>query len=109
MKTNEQITEAQAIAFLKSYAKDILARFPQLTESSVSINIYASRASDGHSTSTVHLIGHGFRECAIESDLTKAVERASYSIETPEKILERARKAAAIAAENLARLEGRTA
>jgi len=101
----EPITEAQVTAFLMEYAKGLLARYPQIKESAASINVHAGRNYDGHTSATVHLIGHGFRECDIQSDLSKAEEGAARSIETPAKVLAKAREAAAEAAKNLAALE----
>ena len=101
----EPITEAQVTAFLMEYAKGLLARYPQIHESSVSIAVHTGGVYPGHSSATVHLIGHGFRECGIRSDLAGAEADASSGIETPAKVLARAREAAEQAAKNLAALE----
>lgn len=104
--TAPEITEAQAIAFLAAYARSLFDRYPQINESAVSLTVYAGRNYHGHNGATVHLIGHQFRECGIASELTKAEADAARFIDTPDKILERAREAARQATENLARLEG---
>lgn len=102
-----EITEAQVVAFLRSHAQGILARYPQVDDVSMHVQVFAMKRREGWSSATMHLGGPGFRECAIEDDLVTAERVAAASIETPEKVLAKAREAVAKAAADLALLEGR--
>lgn len=106
MKTNEELTEAQVVAWIEAKTRELLTRYPQCTGASIGMSVHIDAVSKFNSHQ-VHLIGHGWRDCGtgVEKDLAQCEREAAASIETPAKILAKAREVAAESARNLANLE----
>jgi hypothetical protein len=87
-----EITEAQVIAFCKAHCERLLKKYPQVERAGVQLGFSLSPSGDNYRTANVHLKGATFHECGIQDTLAASEEQAARPIETPEKILLKARR-----------------
>lgn len=104
--TEAEITEALIVEWLTAKTRELLTRYPQCTGAAIGMMIHMD-ADSTFPSHQVHLIGKGWRECGTgpHKSIEVCEHEAAASIETPAKILKKAREDAARSARNLAELE----